>query len=130
MAKPKVAVSFFVPGHGTIIATSIKPAKGKSQTTAQTCKTITWGTTHNKKANCAEPNAVSIAVQQGWIKDATAVPEGTKMAIYGKPGSTEGFQQPCVDNPRGPGCESLIKELEPHLKVVNPTTKRAVVFQV
>lgn len=130
MAKPKVAVSLFVPGHGTIIATSIKPAKGKSQTTAQTCKTITWGTTHNKKANCAEPNAVSIAVQQGWIKDATAVPEGTKMAIYGKPGSTEGFQQPCVDNPRGPGCESLIKELEPHLKVVNPTTKRAVVFQV
>lgn len=94
----------------------------------QTCKVITWK--HRNFANCAEPNSVAIAVQQKWItsSDNSALPAGSKMAIYGRPAKKmqPSFQEPCAEHSeKGPGCEKFLAE-HAHISLVNPAKKRAV----
>lgn len=125
-----VAVALFIPGHGTIVATSIKP--GEEVQSSQTCKTITWP--HRNWANCAEPNSVSIAVREGWIAgpEGSKIPKGSKMAIYGQPAKRldAGFQNPCADGLEiGDGCQRFLAE-HPNIELVNPVQKRAVEFAV
>lgn len=126
--SPPIVVALFLPGHGTVVATSIKVGEAKQST--QTCATVTWK--HRNYANCAEPNSLSIAVAKGWLASAagSAIPSGAKMAIYGKPGKTEGYQNPCADGTeKGDGCQRFLSE-HPHIKLVNPGAKRAVEFVV
>lgn len=128
--SPPIVVALFIPGHGTIVASSIKV--GQAAQSVQTCTTITWK--HRNWANCAEPNSVSIAVQKGWLASAaaSAIPKGSKMAIYGKPAKTaEGFQNPCADGTeRGDGCQKFLAE-HPNIAIVNPAAKkRAMEFVV
>ena len=118
---PPIMVALFVPGQGTIIASSIKV--GAAEQSSQTCTTITWK--HRNYANCAEPNSVSIEGQLGW----GAIPKGSKMAIYGKPGKTEGFQNPCGDGTeKGDGCQRFLRD-NPNIELVNPKLKRAVAVE-
>ncbi|PSR99073.1 hypothetical protein BD289DRAFT_450520 [Coniella lustricola] len=125
---PPVVVALYIPGKGVIVATSIKV--GAAIQSTQTCTTVLWQ--HRNYANCAEPNAIAIAVQQGWLTSAagSAMPAGSMIAIYGKPGKTEGFQSPCADGTeKGDGCQKLLATY-PHLTLVNPATKRAMEFVV
>lgn len=124
-------VALFVPNKGVVMASTIK-TDGVPKPSAQTCRMVKWD--HRSSWNCAEPNSVSIAQQQGWIAgtESTDIPKGTKMAIYGKPGKTAGFQGPCEENAAGvSGCTRFISEHK--IKIVNPTggastSKRAVDF--
>lgn len=127
---PPVVVALFIPGHGTIVASSIRP--GTKEVSSQTCKTIPWK--HRNWANCAEPNSVSIAVREGWIAgpEGSKIPKGSKMAIYGRPAKSvdEGFQNPCADGLEiGDGCQRFLAE-HPNIELVNPVQKRAVEFTV
>lgn len=128
MKTPPIVVALFIPGHGTIVASSIKT--GTNAQSSQTCKTITYK--HRNYANCAEPNSVSIAVREKWIAGSAGgdIPKGSKMAIYGKPGKTEGFQKPCADgNEKGDGCQRFLSD-HPNIQLVNPVQKSAVEFTV
>lgn len=123
--------ALFLPGHGTIVASSIRPGVGSTQS-VQTCKVITWQ--HRNFANCAEPNTLALAVQQGWIasSDNSALPAGSKMAVYGKPSKKmqPSFQLPCDEHiEKGPGCQKLMAE-HSHISLVNPSKKRALEFVV
>lgn len=124
---PPIVVALFLPNKGVVLASSIKT--GAPAQSTQTCATITWQ--HRNYANCGEPNALSITVQEGWITSSanSAIPAGAKMAIYGKPGKTEGFQKPCADgHERGDGCEKFLSE-HPNISLVNPAgSKRSVEF--
>lgn len=128
MKTPPIVVALFLPGHGTIIASSIKV--GTDEQSSQTCKVITYK--HRNYANCGEPNSVSIAVREGWIAGSAGpdIPPGSKMAVYGKPGKIEGFQKPCADgHEKGDGCQRFLSD-HPNIHLVNPVQKRGVKFTV
>lgn len=123
---PKVVAALFVPGKGVVVAGSISTGQEKQST--QTCKIVTFQ--HRNFANCAEPNAAAIAAAQGFIAqnpttNALTIPPGTKMAIFGKPGKTQGFQQPCTTNNRGDGCSKFLAD-NPNIQLVNPASRRDV----
>ncbi|ROW08711.1 hypothetical protein VPNG_06373 [Cytospora leucostoma] len=131
---PAIVVALFVPNHGTIIASTISTGVSGGGQSVQTCKTFdTVKDPHRSFYNCAEPNTISIAIQQGWLSGANGgkFPKGSKMAVYGKPNKKLplGFYEPCPElNAAGKlvsGCQDMLKKY-PEIEIANPPKKRAV----
>lgn len=89
--SPFVVAALFIPGKGYIVTTDIK-GPGRTRQSSQTCTILTDGS-QRSYANCAELNALAIALNQRWD-----IPEsGAKLATFGRPFQKMKFLAPSTD---------------------------------
>jgi len=110
-AVPPVYTVLFIPNKAVIGASSIHAPAGHQST--QTCNII-QNANHRYYGNCAEMNAIAIAVNRGWAtvsaSGAISLPAGSSISAYGikdKNGGV-GWLKPCDAKDGYPGCSNHI----------------------